>query len=51
MFRRIRKYHTFFTVEEIDRAFDPKAYLGSTKELVERALASYSEMKRLISEG
>jgi 3-carboxy-cis,cis-muconate cycloisomerase len=32
-------------LEEIDRALDPGAYLGSTNVFIERALASYREVK------
>ena len=31
--------------EEIDRALDPGAYLGSTDAFIDRALASYREIQ------
>jgi 3-carboxy-cis,cis-muconate cycloisomerase len=37
----------FFSLEEIDRAFDPRAYLGSTNVFIERALAAYREASTL----
>ena len=35
------------SVEEIDRAFDPGAYLGSTNVFIDHALISYREVKAL----
>ncbi len=40
----------FLSLEEIDRAFDSRAYLGSTNVLVERALEGYREMKKIVRE-
>jgi 3-carboxy-cis,cis-muconate cycloisomerase len=34
------------SAEEIDRALDPAGYLGSANALIDRALASYDEMRR-----
>lgn len=36
--------HTILSLEEIDRAFDPREYLGSTDAFIDRALASYREV-------
>jgi len=33
------------TPEEIDRAFDPLAYLGSTETFIDRALAEYRDVQ------
>lgn len=38
---------TILSVEEIDRALDPGAYLGSMGVFIERALVSYREVKAL----
>jgi adenylosuccinate lyase len=38
--------HGALSPEEIKRAFDPGAYLGSTNIFIERALASYREVRR-----
>ena len=35
------------SLEEIDRALDPSAYLGSMNVFIDRALASYREAKAL----
>ncbi len=35
------------SVEEIDRAFDPGAYLGSTNVFIDHALEAYREAKAL----
>jgi 3-carboxy-cis,cis-muconate cycloisomerase len=37
------------SVEEIDKAINPSAYLGSTNVFIERALAAYREMKKFMS--
>ena len=37
--------HTFLSLEEIDQALDPGEYLGSTDALIDRALASYREIR------
>ena len=34
--------------EEIDRALDPLAYLGSTDRFIDRALAGYRELQALL---
>jgi 3-carboxy-cis,cis-muconate cycloisomerase len=36
--------HTILSLEEIDRALDPGAYLGSTDAFIDRALAAYHEI-------
>jgi 3-carboxy-cis,cis-muconate cycloisomerase len=36
--------HTLLSLEEIDRALDPGAYLGSTDAFIDRALAAYHEI-------
>jgi 3-carboxy-cis,cis-muconate cycloisomerase len=38
---------TILSPEEIDRAFDPGAYLGSTDAFIDRALRSYREVQSL----
>jgi 3-carboxy-cis,cis-muconate cycloisomerase len=38
---------SMLTLEEVDRAFDPGAYLGSTNVFIDNALASYREAKIL----
>jgi len=35
------------SVEEVDHAFDPGAYLGSTNVFIDHALISYREVKAL----
>ena len=37
----------FLRLEEIDRAFDPGSYLGSTNVFIERALEAYREASTL----
>jgi 3-carboxy-cis,cis-muconate cycloisomerase len=37
--------HTLLSLEEINRAFDPGEYLGSTDVFIDRALASYREVQ------
>ena len=39
----------FLSLEEINGVFDPRAYLGSTNVFIERALAAYREMKKIVS--
>ncbi len=34
------------SIEEVDRALDPGAYLGSTNVFIDRALASYREIQQ-----
>ena len=34
----------YLSAEEIERAFDPLAYLGSTDALIDRALATYQQL-------
>jgi 3-carboxy-cis,cis-muconate cycloisomerase len=38
--------HSILSLEEIDRALDPGAYLGSTNAFIDRALSSYREVQQ-----
>jgi 3-carboxy-cis,cis-muconate cycloisomerase len=43
--REDAQVHTILSPEEIDQALDPGAYLGSTDAFIDRALASYHEIR------
>jgi 3-carboxy-cis,cis-muconate cycloisomerase len=42
---RDTRVSTLLSAEELDRALDPAAYLGSTNALIDRALRSWRQVK------
>ena len=48
--QEVKEVSRLLSLQEIDRTFDPVAYLGSTNVFIERALVAYREMKNVINE-